>query len=151
MIFAGKVGRMMMIGRASNGESEDSACNSQPNRTPYRLMLAGMIVAVLVFVAISLMPRFGRGGNAKLAAWPIMVRDLKAALEEFRKDCGRYPTTKEGLSALVECPAGIRGWKGPYVRDRVPCDPWGQPIRYSCDGPVGGAFTLLPGAQQSTR
>jgi len=54
------------------------------------------------------------------------------ALGEFRKDVGRPPTEEEGLDALRVSPAGVEGWKGPYLSNDTPLiDPWNQPFRYS--------------------
>ncbi|MES6459362.1 type II secretion system protein GspG, partial [Cutibacterium acnes] len=49
----------------------------------------------------------------------------------FKLDVGRYPTTDEGLDALVKAPSGVRGWNGPYVKGDIPLDPWGRPYRYT--------------------
>lgn len=54
---------------------------------------------------------------------------LRTALRVFREDCGRFPSSAEGLSALAADP-GVRGWRGPYVRNLRP-DPWGHPFLYS--------------------
>jgi Type II secretion system (T2SS), protein G len=82
----------------------------------------------------------------------IMVRDsLPKSLERFKRDMGRYPTTREGIEALVTCPTGFEAvWKGPYVEPvtvyrvgggatgtveyRVPLDPWGQEFHYCYPG-----------------
>jgi general secretion pathway protein G len=69
---------------------------------------------------------------------------LRTALEMFHKDCGRYPSTRESLLALLRRP-GVRGWNGPYIRTLYP-DPWKNSYRYSMtkgvmrltsDGPDG--------------
>lgn len=64
------------------------------------------------------------------------IASIEAALEAFCADIGRYPTTGEGLRALIACPTGIPAvkWKGPYlyrVRAEIPRDAWGREIRYS--------------------
>jgi general secretion pathway protein G len=64
---------------------------------------------------------------------PAALREIArfaAALETFSLDLGRFPTTAEGLQALLEPPASnAEGWKGPYLR-QVPKDPWGSDYRY---------------------
>ncbi len=56
-------------------------------------------------------------------------------LDAFEVDTGRYPTTEEGLRALIEAPAGVNGWHGPYLkRNTVQNDPWGRPYVYVCPG-----------------
>jgi len=61
---------------------------------------------------------------------------LASALEQFHTDVGRYPTTQEGLNALLERPQAEDSslWKGPYLRQRPPLDPWGCPYVYLCPG-----------------
>ena len=57
---------------------------------------------------------------------------LKEALHTFQIDNGRYPTTDEGLNALVTCPPGFSNyWHGPYI-ESVPLDEWGTPFKYEC-------------------
>ena len=52
----------------------------------------------------------------------------------FNSDVGRYPTSQEGLKALLSEPSGVDGWTGPYIRDRkVLNDPWGRPVIYVND------------------
>jgi len=63
------------------------------------------------------------------------IMELKGALELFYADVGRYPTTDEGLTALIRDPATAKGWKGPYiVIKRIPDDPWGHSYIYRCPG-----------------
>jgi general secretion pathway protein G len=63
------------------------------------------------------------------------LETLATLLNEFRADCGRYPTTREGLRALVMCPDGLEdSWKGPYVSKHLPRDPWGASYRYLAPG-----------------
>ena len=70
------------------------------------------------------------------------MHEFKNALEMFRFDVGRYPTTEEGLSALVRNP-GILQWRGPYGSAKeIPADPWGHPYAYRCPGKHGG-YDLL--------
>lgn len=74
------------------------------------------------------------------------IESLTNALERFDSDCGRYPSTTEGLAALVTNP-GVRGWRGPYL-NKVPADSWHRPFLYStphvqslgADGRPGGEF-----------
>ncbi len=70
---------------------------------------------------------------------------LRTALELFHKDCGRYPSTRETLAALIRQPRSAQGWRGPYIKSLWP-DPWKNPYRYelttgvmrlSSDGPDG--------------
>jgi general secretion pathway protein G len=57
------------------------------------------------------------------------MEEIQAALEHFKSDVGRYPSSEENLKALLEKPANTPGWKGPYVK-YFPKDPWGRPFIY---------------------
>ncbi len=64
------------------------------------------------------------------------LRDLfKVALVQFRMDVGRFPTTAEGLSALLVCPPGLQErWRGPYIAEHGLRDPWLHPYSYRSPG-----------------
>jgi len=73
---------------------------------------------------------FERVDSSKVDTSLSQVRMLKSAMGTFRLDVGRYPTTEEGLVALAFKPASLKRWRGPYVEDLVPNDPWGNPYVY---------------------
>ena len=76
------------------------------------------------------------GANTKTAK--LQIEDFSTALDAFRLDMGRYPTTSEGLQALVSQPAGAPRWNGPYLRKNiVPKDPWGHDYQYRSPGQHG--------------
>ena len=77
-------------------------------------------------------------------AWR-QIQQFSAALEKFYGDCGRYPTTKEGLAVLVADPGNVPGWAGPYVSD-IPHDPWGNNYIYTSPGDHGGFDIVSYGA-----
>lgn len=82
------------------------------------------------------------GGSRQKAA-DLQMQQFKAALDLYRLDIGRYPTTEEGLKALVEKPAGLERWAGPYLRETaLPVDPWGQAYAYRAPGQTG-AFQIV--------
>ena len=56
---------------------------------------------------------------------------MSAALEQFRLDVGRYPTTAEGLNALLAPPPGVEAWRGPYIDRLTRADPFGNPYWYA--------------------
>lgn len=69
----------------------------------------------------------------------LQIEQLSAALDLYRLDVGRYPTTDQGLRALVEAPAGGGRWSGPYLaKAEVPADPWGNGYQYRAPGASGG-------------
>ncbi len=76
--------------------------------------------------------------NSKVKAATIQIQSFASSLDLFYLDAGRYPSTSEGLSALVQRPAGAAGWNGPYLKNNsVPNDPWGRPYIYRSPGQHG--------------
>src|SRR2546421_840771 len=72
--------------------------------------------------------------GARVTAAKSGIAALSTAVNLFEIDAGRYPTTEEGLDALVRAPKSLSGWHGPYVEKRIPNDPWGRPYVYRCPG-----------------
>jgi general secretion pathway protein G len=69
--------------------------------------------------------------ESKVKAATIQIQSFASSLDLFYLDLGHYPTTSEGLAALVQRPAGEPGWNGPYLqKGYVPNDPWGHPYSY---------------------
>ena len=76
--------------------------------------------------------------NSKVKTAQIQMENLASALDLFYLDAGRYPTTEEGLKALVQRPAGVAYWSGPYLKSTaVPNDPWGHAFLYRAPGQSG--------------
>jgi general secretion pathway protein G len=73
--------------------------------------------------------------DSKVKTAQIQMENLASALDLFYLDAGRYPTTEEGLAALVQRPNGVSSWSGPYLKaSGVPKDPWGHPYLYRSPG-----------------
>lgn len=113
--------------------------NPQSGVTLLEVMIVLAVIALIVgFGAPRLMESFGR---AKSQAAEVSMANLKGAVQLFYIDTGRYPTESEGLGALQAAPAGVTGWKGPYLDgDADMTDPWGRPFAYTApgaDGPFG--------------
>ncbi len=92
-----------------------------------------MVVLVILGLLAGLVgPRlFGRIDRSKVQTAETQIKMLRGALQTFRLDLGRYPTTAEGLSVLVRpSPEAGDFWRGPYLDDKVPNDPWRTPYRY---------------------
>jgi general secretion pathway protein G len=69
--------------------------------------------------------------DARVKAARLQIESFSNSLDLFHLDVGRYPTTQEGIVALVQRPAGIAVWNGPYLKGgSVPNDPWGNPYVY---------------------
>lgn len=97
-----------------------------------------VVVIILGLLAALVGPRFfGRVGQAKKAAAKVQIESLGTALDQFKLDTSRYPTSQEGLQALQANPGNLAGWEGPYLKKDVPRDPWGSPYQYKSPGDHG--------------
>ena len=97
-----------------------------------------VVMVILGLLAALVGPRlFGNVDKANVSATKTQVEMLGSALDAFRLDVGRYPTTAEGLNALITNP-GIDGWNGPYLKKNVvPNDAWKKPFQYQSPGSHG--------------
>lgn len=94
-----------------------------------------VVLAILTLLAGLVGPRvLGQLGGAKAKTAAVQIADLDKSLELFKLDIGRYPTTEEGLDALVKKPGSANGWSGPYLKGSLPADPWGNSYRYANNG-----------------
>src|SRR6476659_9876078 len=104
---------------------------SRPGRRPgqagFTLVELLVVLVILVLLATLVGPRvIGYLGSSRVKATKVQIESLSSALELYKLDIGRYPSTSEGLKALVQAPQGAGGWNGPYITKReVPNDPWG--------------------------
>ena len=106
-----------------------------------------VVLAILTLLAGLVGPRvLNQLGGAKSKTAGVQIADLDKSLELFKLDVGRYPTTEEGLDALVKRPGSVNGWTGPYLKGGVPTDPWGHPYRYANPGASGGLDIVSLGA-----
>jgi general secretion pathway protein G len=77
-------------------------------------------------------------GGAKTDTAKLQIEEFGSALDLYRLEVGGYPSTQEGLRALVEAPGGVNGWNGPYLKKKtIPKDPWGNDYRYESPGQQG--------------
>ena len=91
-----------------------------------------VVLAILTLLAGLVGPRvLSQLGGAKSKTAAVQIADIDKAMELFKLDVGRFPTTEEGLEALAKRPASVTtGWSGPYLKGSLPTDPWGKPYRY---------------------
>jgi general secretion pathway protein G len=97
-----------------------------------------VVVAILGLLLALVGPKVISGlGKGQQGAAKAQIELLGQSLDTFRLDVGRYPTTQEGLGALITNP-GIANWDGPYLKkNELPIDPWKRPYIYQCPGTHG--------------
>jgi general secretion pathway protein G len=108
----------------------------------FTLIEVMVVVVILSLLAVMVVPKImGRTDEARIVKAKQDIRALQSALELYKLDNFNYPSTDQGLEALVNQPSGTpepKNWKeGGYV-ERLPKDPWGEPYQY-----------LIPGSQGS--
>jgi general secretion pathway protein G len=102
-------------------------------RAGFTLIELLLVLVILSVLAVVVVPKFtGRSEQAKATAAKTDISTFKGALERFELDAGRYPTTEEGLNALVVQPNGVSAWHKQL--DSVPVDPWKNPYNYRFPG-----------------
>ena len=93
-----------------------------------------VVIVVIGILATLVAPNvFRHVGSANMSTARSQIEMLGAALDAYRLDNGRYPTTQQGLAALWDRPLGDpqpRSWRGPYLKKNVPLDPWGNAYVY---------------------
>lgn len=111
---------------------------STRRRPGFTLIEILVVIAVIAVLAALVAPNvFQHVGTAKDAAAKSQIEMLGAALDAYRLDNGRYPTTAQGLDALWQEPTAEprpANWRGPYLRKAVPADPWNNPYVYVSPG-----------------
>ena len=108
-----------------------------------------LVVLVLIGIVLGVVGGnfIGRGEKAKADAAKIEIGQIGQALDLYKLETGRYPSSSDGLQALVTAPAGASNWKGPYwKRSQIPKDPWGNDYRYTSPGQKGAYDILSLGA-----
>src|SRR5687768_14877703 len=100
--------------------------------TLIELLLVLVILGVLAAIVV---PKFsGRTEQARQTAAASQIATFGTALDAYEVDMGSYPQGKNGLVDLVQQPREGTGWKGPYMKNDIPLDPWGNAYIYECPG-----------------
>jgi len=105
-----------------------------------------VVLAIIGLIAGLVGPRLFRNvDRSRVTAATTQIKLLRGAVENLRLDIGRYPTAQEGLSLLNKPPADpalASRWRGPYLDETVPQDPWSKAYQYSLPGRDGQPFAL---------
>ena len=92
-----------------------------------------LVVLVLIGIVLGIVGGnfIGKGEKAKADAAKIEIGQIGQTLDLYKLELGRYPTTQEGMQALISAPSGVANWNGPYwKKSSVPKDPWGNEYKY---------------------
>jgi general secretion pathway protein G len=119
--------------------TRDRAPDARLSERGYTLVEILVVLAIIGLLMGLVGPRIlGQLSESKVKTARIQIDALAAALDLHYLDTGRYPTSSEGLAALVQKPSGAANWNGPYLKSNVvPSDPWGRPYAYVFPGQHG--------------
>jgi general secretion pathway protein G len=93
------------------------------------LVLLGIVMAIVAGNFI------GQGEEAKRKAAALEISQIGSTLDLYKLEVGKYPTSQEGLQALITAPTGVNNWNGPYwKKPTLPKDPWGNDYKYTSPG-----------------
>ncbi len=108
------------------------------NRAGFTLLELLVVIVIIGLLAGYVAPRyFSQVGKSEVQVARAQIDSLEKALDQYRLDTRHYPTSEQGLDALVNRPQGENGWSGPYLKKAVPADPWGHPYVYRVPGQKG--------------
>ncbi|MFT3848694.1 MAG: type II secretion system major pseudopilin GspG [Propionivibrio sp.] len=97
-----------------------------------------VVMVIIGLLAGYVAPRyFSQVGKSEVKVARAQIDAFEKAMEAYRLDVGHYPTTEQGLDALMAVPSGTIKWQGPYLKKAVPPDPWGKPYYYKQPGEHG--------------
>ncbi|TMH60112.1 MAG: type II secretion system protein GspG [Betaproteobacteria bacterium] len=143
-------------GRPRRTEGASVARRSEPGyavgayaRTRGMTLIEILVVLVLIGVVMGIVGGnfIQRGEKAKRDAARIEIGQIGQTLDLFKLEVGRYPTSQEGLQALIAQPSGVNNWNGPYwKKSTVPKDPWGNDYLYAFPGQHGAYDIVSYGA-----
>ena len=105
-----------------------------------------LVVLVLIGIVLGIVGGnfIGKGEKAKADAAKIEMGQIGQTLDLYKLEIGRYPTTQEGLQALISAPSGVANWNGPYwKKNALPKDPWGTEYKYTSPAGNGAPYEII--------
>jgi general secretion pathway protein G len=104
-------------------------------RSAFTLVELLLVLVILATLAAIVLPKFsGRTEQAKTTAASSQITNISTALDAFEIDMGYYPKNTSGLNELFDEPKDDKNWRGPYLKQAIPEDPWGADYLYECPG-----------------
>jgi general secretion pathway protein G len=114
------------------------ACSTMLNSRGFTLLELLVVMVIIGLLAGYVGPKyFSQIGKSEVKAARAQIDSLGKAVDQFRLDTGHFPTTEEGLAALVTRPPNETKWDGPYLTKGAPQDPWGNAYIYKIPGTHG--------------
>ncbi|HEY0491792.1 MAG TPA: type II secretion system major pseudopilin GspG [Telluria sp.] len=110
-----------------------------PRSRGFTLLELLVVIVIIGLLAAYVGPKyFSQLGKSEVTIAKAQIEAFEKSLDTYRLDVGRYPTTEEGMAALMAAPAtaGVK-WNGPYLKKGVPNDPWGNAYQYRSPGSKG--------------
>lgn len=116
----------------------------RPQQAGFTLIEIMVVIIILGLLGAVVGPRLlGNVGKANTDTTKLQIANLSAALDLYYLEVGDYPTTDQGLEALISAPQDVPSWNGPYLKKRkVPADAWKRPFVYRAPGEQG-AYDLF--------
>lgn len=105
-------------------------------RDGFTLLELLVVIVIIGLLAAYVGPKyFAQLGKSEVTVAKAQMEAFEKSLDTYRLDVGRYPTSEEGIGALMAAPAAAGAkWNGPYLKKGVPADPWGNPYQYRAPG-----------------
>ena len=116
-------------------------------RNGFTLLELLVVIVIIGLLAAYVGPKyFAQLGKSEVTIAKAQMEAFEKSLDTYRLDVGRYPSTEEGMAALMAAPATAGAkWNGPYLKKGVPLDPWGHPYQYRSPGTKGDYEILSTG------
>lgn len=126
------------IGGGEKREHASLYALSRAGELGFTLLELLVVMVIIGLLAGYVAPRyFAQVGKSETKVARAQIDAFEKALEQYRLDTGHFPSSDQGLAALVVKPSGEAKWAGPYLKRAVPPDPWGRPYIYKLPGEHG--------------